>query len=86
MKQLTYTITDPVGIHARPAGQLAKTAKAFPDTVITIAKGDNAVKATQLMKLMGLGVKQGDTITLTCEGPNEENAIEVLGDFLSANL
>lgn len=39
MKQFTYTITDPVGIHARPAGVLAKQAKAL-DSTVTIAKAD----------------------------------------------
>ena len=39
MKQFEYTITDPVGIHARPAGLLVKAAKAL-DSTVTIAKAD----------------------------------------------
>ena len=78
MQQFTYIITDPLGIHARPAGILAKAAKNYPDTVIMIAKGDNAVKATQLMKLMGLGVKAGDAVKVTAEGPSEADAIDVM--------
>ena len=53
MKSFTYTIVDPVGIHARPAGLLVKTAKAFSGTEISVTKGDKTVKSTQLMKLMG---------------------------------
>lgn len=86
MKQFSYTITDPVGIHARPAGQLAKLAKTFADTVVTISKGDASAKATQLMKLMSLGVKGGDEIVLTCDGANEDAAIEQLSAFLKENL
>lgn len=86
MKQFNYTITDPLGIHARPAGILAKAAKTFPDTVIMIAKGDKEVKATQLMKLMSLGVKEGDVVTVTADGPSEENAIEVMYNTLAENL
>ena len=72
MKQFTYTITDPVGIHARPAGVLAKQAKAL-DSTVTIAKADGkSAAATKLMALMGLGIKQGDTVTVTVEGGNEE--------------
>ena len=78
MQKFTYIITDPLGIHARPAGILAKAAKTYPETTIMIAKGDNAVKATQLMKLMSLGVKEGDTITVTAEGPTEVEAIDVM--------
>ena len=86
MKQFNYTITDPLGIHARPAGLLAKAAKTFPDTVIMIQKGDKEVKATQLMKLMGLGVKEGDVVTVTADGPSEENAIEVMYNTLAEDL
>ncbi len=57
MKQFTYTVTDPLGIHARPAGQLAKEAKRF-SSVCTITKGTETKKLTQLMMLMALGIKQ----------------------------
>lgn len=86
MKQFTYVVTDPLGIHARPAGLLAKQGKAFADTTVTITKGSATVKATQLMKLMSLGVKAGDTITLTCEGANEDAALEAMSQFLRDNL
>ena len=86
MKQFTYTITDPLGIHARPAGLLAKQAKAYGDTVITIAKADQTVKASQLMKLMGLGIKKGEEITVAAEGPAEEEAIAALKAFFEETL
>lgn len=86
MQQFTHTINDPLGIHARPAGLLAKEAKAFADTVITVAKGGNAVKASQLMKLMSLGVKQGDVVTVAAEGADEDAAIAALKAFFEANL
>lgn len=86
MKQFTYTITDPLGIHARPAGILAKTAKTFADTTVMIAKEGKSVKATQLMKLMGLGVKEGDVITVTAEGPSEDAAIEAMENTIKENL
>ena len=63
MKEFTYTVTNPVGIHARPAGLLVKEAKQFTSTV-TFIKGDKSARATSLMKLMGMGVKQGDTVTV----------------------
>ena len=47
MKQFTYTITDPVGVHARPAGLLAKAAKGLNSTVtITKADGSKSAAAT----------------------------------------
>ena len=86
MKQFTYTIKDALGIHARPAGLLAKAAKAYSDTVITVTKDGNAVKATQLMKLMGMGVKQGDEVTVAAEGPAEDEAIAAMQKFFEENL
>lgn len=56
MKTFTYTIKDELGIHARPAGLLAKKAKEY-DSEITITKGEKTVVYTKLMALMGLGVK-----------------------------
>ncbi len=86
MKSFTYTITDPVGIHARPAGLLVKAAKAFAGTEISVTKGDKTAKSTQLMKLMGLGVKGGDTVTVTADGPDEEKAIAAMEQFFKENL
>ena len=86
MKSFTYTITDPVGIHARPAGLLVKAAKAFADTEISVTKGDKAAKTTQLMKLMGLGIKCGDAVTVTADGPDEENAFAAMEQFFKENL
>ncbi len=86
MKEFKYTITDPLGIHARPAGLLAKTAKSFGDTVVTVTKDGSTVKASQLMKLMGLGVKQGDTVTVAVDGPTEDEAIAAMQKFFEENL
>ena len=86
MKQFEYTINDPLGIHARPAGMLVKEAKAFADTVVTITKNGTTVKATQLMKLMSLGVKQGDVVTVIADSANEDAAIIAMSNFFQNNL
>ena len=86
MKQFTYTITDPVGIHARPAGLLVKAVKAL-DSAVTIAKADGkSAGGAKLMALMGLGIKQGDTVTVTVEGGGEEANAAALEQFFKDNL
>ncbi len=85
MKEFKYVITDEVGIHARPAGLLVKEAKGFTST-ITVIKGDKSAKATALMKLMGMGVKKGDEVTVTVEGDDEEAAAAAMEAFFKANF
>lgn len=85
MKHLPYTIKDDLGIHARPAGLLVKTAKNF-NSEITIAKDGKSVNALKLMALMGLGVKCGDTITVTVSGEDEESAASAMEEFFKSNL
>ena len=85
MKEFTYTITDPVGLHARPAGLLVKAAKQFASTA-TFILGEKSAKATSLMKLMGMGVKQGDTVTVQVEGDDEEVCAAALEKFLKENM
>ena len=85
MKQFTYTITDPVGIHARPAGLLVKEVKKY-DSTVTIEKAGKSVNAVKLMALMGLGIKCGETITVTVEGGNEDANAACLEAFFKANV
>lgn len=85
MRTFDYTIKDELGIHARPAGMLAKTAKSS-DSKISITKDDKTVGASKLMALMGLGVKCGDTITVTISGGNEELSEKIMREFLEGNL
>ena len=81
MKEFNYTITDPNGIHARPAGLLVKQLKTFASAV-TIFKGDKNVDMKKLLALMGLGVKQGDTVTIKVEGEDEGACAAALEKFL----
>lgn len=85
MKSFTYTITDPEGFHARPAGLFVKEAKKFPCTTM-VSKDGKRADARKMFGLMGLGIKGGQTITVTTEGEQEEEAAAALEAFLKANL
>ena len=73
MRKFSYTITDPDGIHARPAGELVKTAKKFKSK-ITIANGAKTADAVKIFAVMSLGAKQGHTIEISAEGDDEDAA------------
>lgn len=85
MKEFKYVVTDPQGIHARPAGIFVKTAASFPCEV-KIAKGEREVDAKRIMGVMSLGVKKGEEITIRISGEDEETAAEALEKFLTENL
>ena len=85
MKEIKYVVKDAMGIHARPAGLLIKEAGKFTCT-INIKKDTKEVDAKRIIGVMGLGVKQGDEITVTFDGPDEEDAAKSITDFLRTNL
>lgn len=85
MIKFDYTIKDELGIHARPAGSIAKIAKNL-NSEITIFNGMKFASASKLMALMGLNVKHGDTITVTIEGGDEAESERIMREFFEANL
>ncbi len=86
MKEFTYTITDPVGIHASPAGLLVKEIKKFAGSTVTVTKGEKSVNALKLMALMGMGIKQNDTVKVSVEGGDEEAVAAAVEAFFKANF
>lgn len=85
MLQFTYTIKDELGIHARPAGQLVKKARTFESELELSCNGKTA-NLKNMLSLMSLGVKQGDEVTVTCDGPDEATALKQLQEFFQENL
>ncbi len=85
MIQFTYTVKDPVGIHARPAGLLSKEGKKYK-SAITVEKDGTEVNVLKLMALMKLGVKCGETVTVRIAGEDEAVAGPAMEAFFNANL
>ena len=85
MKQFQYTIKDELGVHARPAGLLVKLAKQYT-SAITIEKNGKTCDMRKLMAVMGMGIRHGETITVTAEGGDEAAAIEAVEKFQTENV
>ncbi len=85
MTSFNYVIQDEIGIHARPAGLLAKEAKKYSSKA-TLIKDDKSADVTKLMAIMSLGVKCGDTITVQVEGDDEAAAAAALEEFFNKEL
>ncbi|MDR1017427.1 MAG: HPr family phosphocarrier protein [Lachnospiraceae bacterium] len=84
MKEFAYTITDKLGIHARPAGLLTKLGKQLESKVF-IKKGDKEAEITRIMSVMSLAVKQGEEVIVRVEGDKAED-FEVVKAFFQENL
>ena len=80
-----YTITDAAGIHARPAGLLAKEASKCKSRVTLHFDGRQA-DARRLIAVMHMGVRHGSTVHVEVEGADEAQAAERLRAFFAAHL
>ena len=85
MKEFKHVITDPMGMHARPAGMLVKAVAGYASK-ITVTAPTGTADAKRLMGLMRLAAKQGMELTISIEGPDEEKAATELQAFLAENL
>jgi phosphotransferase system HPr (HPr) family protein len=85
MLDFLYVITDPNGIHARPAGLFVQKMQKFKSAV-TVSREDNSADGKKIIGLMKLRPKCGQTITVRAEGEDEAAAIEAAREFFTANL
>lgn len=77
MVELTHTIQDPLGFHARPAYVVANEAQRWESSV-TFYNGNRKCSGKDMMQIMGINARQGDTIRCVIEGPDEEDCAEFI--------
>ena len=83
MKQISVTVIDPVGLHARPATVAVNAASKFKCEVKVAYKG-RAVNMKSIMGVMSLGIPTQSEITVSCEGEDEDVAVKTIEDVLRA--
>lgn len=74
MQKLQIEITNPTGLHTRPGTEFVRLVKTF-DCSVEIQKGEKAANAKSLVKLLMIGISQGDVIGVTTDGPDEVEAL-----------
>ena len=77
MVSQSVVVKNPTGLHLRPAGNLCKEAIQYK-SLITFSFRDTVANAKSVLSVLGACVKSGDEITLTCEGEDEEAALNAL--------
>ena len=81
MVEVTVMIDDPVGLHARPATVAVNAASKFVCEV-DVTYLDKTVNMKSIMGVMSLGVPTQSEITITCDGDDEEQAMEAIVNVL----
>lgn len=83
MVELEILVTNPSGMHTRPAKKVVDASKKF-ESEILMCKGDRCENAKNLIKLMKLGITSGSKIRIQCDGPDEEKALETIAALIGS--
>ncbi len=81
MQKQTFQIINRLGLHARAAAQLVKTASRF-SCEVTLKKEDIEVNGKSIMGILLLAAPQGTAIEVTTAGVDEEQAMQVLAELI----
>ena len=81
MKNSSFRDFDPVGLHARPATVAVNVASRFKSDV-KVAYKSKEVNMKSIMGVMSLGIPTQSEITITCDGEDEEVAIQTIEEIL----
>ena len=79
------TITNSIGLHARPATFFIQKANAYQSSV-WVEKDDRRVNAKSLLGVLSMAIAGGSTVTLIADGPDETEAIGGLELLVSTEL
>jgi len=82
MIEREVTIVNQLGMHARPAAQVVRTASAFTAEVEIVREG-MAVNAKSIMGVMMLAAECGSSVILRANGADEAAAVEALGKLVA---
>jgi phosphotransferase system HPr (HPr) family protein len=88
MKNAQFVVTDPVGLHARPAALFVKLASTFSSTIsiCNVSTSGKWANAKSILSVLTCGVKQGDRIEVKAEGADESQAVEALEKLVASNF
>lgn len=79
------TVSNKLGIHARPAALFVKVAGRFVSNV-TVEKDGERINGKSIMGLMMLAAGCGSTLRITAEGPDAEQAVRELEKLFAAKF
>jgi phosphocarrier protein HPr len=85
MPEITLSVHNKVGLHARPAALFVQTAKQF-NCDVKVTHGEREANAKSILSVLALGVEQGAVITISTEGEDADQALEALETLVEDNF
>ena len=85
MVKKEVTITNNIGLHARPATFFIQRANSYKSS-IWIEKDDRKVNAKSLLGVLSMGIAKGMTVTLVADGQDESRAIDGLVELVQTGF
>lgn len=79
------TITNNIGLHARPATFFIQKANSYK-SLVWIEKEDRKINAKSLLGVLSLGIAKGMTVTLIAEGQDENEAVDGLSELINTGF
>ncbi|WP_088006909.1 phosphocarrier protein HPr [Indiicoccus explosivorum] len=83
MVEKQYTVAGEEGLHARPASTLVKTASGFSSDIFLQYK-EKKVNLKSILGVMSLGIKSGETVTISADGADEQQAMDKLDEIVKS--
>ena len=86
MKSFTYTLQNEMPMLLGSAGRLAHLAKCYPDTTGTLEMGTRRADLAHPMQVITMGMRKGDKVTVSVDGPSEVELFDVLCNYFSSAM
>jgi PTS hybrid protein len=83
--EVVVTLTNEIGLHARPAAVVARAMTGF-DATVTVHFKDASADGRSVLALMALGARGGDQVRVTAVGPQAGEALRTFQDLAAANF
>ena len=68
-------------MHFGPAGRLAEITRVYPDTTAILEMGSRRADLSRPMKVATMGIRKGDAVTVTTDGPSEVELLDVVYQY-----
>lgn len=81
MQKFTYMIQRDFAMHLGPTARLAELAKEYPDTQAHIEMGTRVVDIRKPLQVMTMGIRKGDNVTISVDGPSEVELLDVFYQY-----